>query len=307
MRRCGVVGIVLLTMMLATTSMLWARSVSAQDVIVLKDGRKFTGTIEWESTSHLGVKTDFGLVQFDRSSIRDVFTRKKNVPGKSTSAGSGIMNLAGPETERSEPEETRARKAGQVPAASGVSASSSRPPDDSRSEQTGGRQVTEENSHRGTTGGSGEAAGSKVVAWSADERIGRFVDTLRERLGPFFPQQVSTRILLVFLLFGLTLGLVQVGCRFMDLESFSLGRGFLFNIVLVLLLVAGFSLRDHLAGPLQVVLGILAGFVILAAAATVLFHARAGKSTLLVAFVLVAGSTCLVCITVGAVGVVNIY
>jgi hypothetical protein len=266
----------------------------AQDTVVLKDGRELTGAIQWETQTQVGLKVEFGLIQIDRAEIQEIRPSASADP-QAGRARKGIMNLAGPT-----PESVR-----QVGASS-----RERPPVAPAADDASPSDVTTTGAATGSTVTPGERI---EVPHTSDENLGpearirKLFGSVAERLRPVFPGELSTKLAVALLLFLLTLGLVQIGCRLVDVENFSLARGVLFNTVLGLAMAGGYSLRHLLNGPLVIVLAVLGAFVVLAAAASALFQERAGKSTMLVAFVVFAGGICLTCITVGVIGVMNLY
>jgi len=273
-------------------------SQDASDVIVLKDGRQFAGVIQWETDTHVGLKVDYGLVQFEKVLIQDIQS-KGGIGAKIRLRGrKGIMNLAGPDDDEIKAVAGKP-DAAKSPAAHAVTA---------KEPFASADPVASKSVPEPTRPASDDLLPDRIDRKSSTQTsLPMIYANIKQRLGPFFPERPSTQIALALVLFLIILGLVQVGCRFIDIESFSLARGLLFNVVLILVVLAGYTMRDMLTGPLHVVLAVLGGFVIVATAAAALFQEHAGKSTLLVSFVLIAGSICVTCITVGVIGVVNLY
>ncbi|MBN2490786.1 MAG: hypothetical protein JXQ29_08060 [Planctomycetes bacterium] len=251
---------------------------AAQDAVVLKDGRRLAGAIQWETPLHVGLRLESGLIEIAREDIQEIQpgARAGRVP-------QGMMDLSRSTHARvREPDASRPPRRPQ----NGSAAAGAGPED----EPFVAGAASAADADHGTVG-----------------KIGHFLAGAVQRLGPFLPRESGSKAAVGLLLFLVLLGLVQIGCRLVDVERFDLARGLVFNIVLCVAAAGSYSLRGLLREPLAAVLMVLVAFVMLAAAASVLFQERAGKSTILVGWVLFAGSICLTSITVGVSGVLNLY
>jgi len=278
------------------------------DEIVLKDGRRFTGVIQWETESHVGLKVDFGLIQLEKKAIKEVVSKDGGGVKIDLRGQKGIMNLSGPGAdqtkavkEKVDPEEPPSPEIAPI-----------KTPPDALLDRGKSKAAKKSSSAFSSIASSSSPLPGDPLLDSGETRRPRstsmlsFLGNLRGRLGPFFPERPSSQIALAVVFFLIILGLVQVGCRFIEIDNFSLARGLAFNVVLVLVVFAGVTIRGMLAGPLHIVLAVLVGFVVMTTATAAFFQEHAGKSTMLVTFVVIAGGICFTFITVGVVGVMNL-
>jgi len=271
---------------------------AAQDVIFLKDGQKFKGKILAETPDHLELKTAFGQILFKRSSIQEIFKLGALAEENPAMPRNSIMDLTG--TTRKLEKKSRVRDKKEKNKAT--------PPVEKKKQNLGAKKGKPKTlvSPRIYPPEREASPRSRAQPFLSVENLEALFLNLKKRLGPFFPRETSPQIAVIFLLFLVSLGLVQVGCRFMDIDSFNLSRGIFFNLVLVVAIGGLYLLRDFLVGPLQVVLALLLALMVITTSAGALFNVRAGRSTVLVGFVLFTGGICLTCITVGVLGVVNL-
>jgi hypothetical protein len=270
------------------------------DEIVLKDGRRFTGVIQWETESHVGLKVDFGLIQLEKKAIKEVMSRDGGVT-INLRGQKGIMNLSGPDADPTKA--VKKKKVSPEEPPSSEIAPIKTPPE---ALLDPGKAESAEKRKSSSPLPDDPLLDSHEARRSRSTNVLSFLENIKGRLGPFFPERPSSQIALTVVLFLIILGLVQIGCRFIEIENFSLARGLAFNTVLVLVVFAAFTIRNVLSGPLQIVLAVLVGFVVMTTATAALFQEHAGRSTMLVTFVTIAGGICFTFITVGVIGVMNL-
>lgn len=266
-----------------------AGAACAQDEILLEDGRRFEGVIQWKTETHVALMTSFGLIEFKRSHVARVGEVSVAAMDRGDARSQGIINL------------TKRRPVRAAPAAS-PSASAAAEPQASPAPRAAPSTPT-------------RVSVVRPVAWSAlaaattphGDATLELPEWLAQRLGPFFPREPQTLLFLILLLFALVLFIIQVGCRFLDIESFSFPRGVILGALAVLLLAALYSVRGMFNSPLAWVLGGLASFLVLTAAVTAILQEHAGKATVLVGFVFFFGGVSISCIMVGAAGVVALW
>lgn len=288
--------------------LLVAGGVFAQDEVVLEDGRRFEGVIQWRTEAHVALQTSFGLIEFKRSHVARVGESTKVAVDRGERRSQGIIDLAKRRQAAQAQARAQARASAASPAATrkgttpreaAAPTPATAPAPDPVRAATAASPVL----HAGRVGWA-KMAGAGTVEGDIDLELPLW---LKQRLGPFFPRQPQSMLLLSLLLFALVLFIVQVGCRFLDIDSFSFPRGVILAALVLLLLTAIYSLRATINTPLAGILAVLVSFLVLAAAVTAIFQEHAGKATVLVGFLLFFSGLSISCIMVGAAGVVALW